>query len=149
MDPLQKLGELKEELAIKRKYSIKLYNNNKSDINIAHNPIQHNKTKHIKVARHFIKEKLEKRIVYMSYMPHSFNFVEVELMVGRVEELHKELCFHLEEANTSYKARAYAHQRDVDFNICDLVMGSCSHRDGTVQNKNKGRKSILKNLGQN
>ena len=60
------------DLQIKRKYSIKLYNN-KSDINIAHNPIQHNKTKHIKVARHFIKEKLEKRIVYMSYVPHSFN----------------------------------------------------------------------------
>ena len=48
--------------------------------------------------------------------------VEVELMVDRVEELHKVLCFHLEEANTSYKARAYAHQRDVDFNVCDLVM---------------------------
>jgi hypothetical protein len=31
---------------------------NESAISIAHNPIQHDRTKHIKVDKHFIKEKL-------------------------------------------------------------------------------------------
>ena len=38
---------------------MKLYCDNKSAINIAHNPIQHDRTKHIEVDRHFIKENLE------------------------------------------------------------------------------------------
>jgi len=38
-----------------------LYCDNKSKINIAHNPIQHDKTKHIKIDKHFNKKKLECR----------------------------------------------------------------------------------------
>jgi hypothetical protein len=35
-----------------------LYSNKKSAINIVHNPVLHDQTKHIKIDRHFIKEKL-------------------------------------------------------------------------------------------
>lgn len=35
-----------------------LYCNNKAVINICHNPVQHDCTKHIEVDRHFIREKL-------------------------------------------------------------------------------------------
>ncbi|RVW76999.1 Copia protein [Vitis vinifera] len=87
MVPNQKLGEAKEEPVVDKKnvleagwfpsgskinYKIilgdlrikwdgpmKLYCDNKSAINIVHNPIQHNRTKHIEIDRHFIKEKLE------------------------------------------------------------------------------------------
>ena len=48
---------------------MKLYCDNKSGINISHSPIQHDMTKYIEVDRHFIKEKLEKRVVCMSYVP--------------------------------------------------------------------------------
>ena len=48
---------------------MKLYCDNKSAITIAHNPIQHDRTKHIEVDRHFIKEKLEEGVVCMSYVP--------------------------------------------------------------------------------
>lgn len=38
---------------------MKLYCDNKSTINIAHNLVQHERTKHVEIDRHFIKEKLE------------------------------------------------------------------------------------------
>ena len=47
------------DLRIKWDGPMKLYCDNKSAINIVHNPIQHNRTKHIEIDRHFIKEKLE------------------------------------------------------------------------------------------
>ena len=42
---------------------MKLYYCNKSVINIAHNPIHHERTKHIETDQYFIKEKLEEGIV--------------------------------------------------------------------------------------
>lgn len=46
-----------------------LYYDNKSAINIAHNLIQHEKTKRVKIKRHFIKEKLKEGLIYI-YMPY-------------------------------------------------------------------------------
>lgn len=42
---------------------MKLYCDNKSAISIAHNPVQHDRTKHIEVDRHFIKEKLDSGLI--------------------------------------------------------------------------------------
>ena len=42
---------------------MRLYYHNKSVINIAHNRIQHDHTKHIKVDRHFTKEKLDNGLI--------------------------------------------------------------------------------------
>jgi len=47
-----------EDLKIKWETPIKLYCDNKSAINIAHNPVQLDRTKHVEVDKHFIKEKL-------------------------------------------------------------------------------------------
>lgn len=47
---------------------MRLYCNNKAVINIAQNPIQHDRTKHIKIDRHFIKEKLDKGMICMPFM---------------------------------------------------------------------------------
>ena len=44
-----------DDLRIKWDGPMKLYCDNKSAINIVHNPIQHDRTKHIKIDRHFIK----------------------------------------------------------------------------------------------
>ena len=44
---------------------------NKSAIHIAHNPIQHDSTRHIEVNRHFIKEMLDNVLVSTPYMPSS------------------------------------------------------------------------------
>ena len=48
--------------------SMRLYRDNKSTISISHNPIQHDRTKHIEVDQHFIKEKLDSRLVCIPYI---------------------------------------------------------------------------------
>lgn len=49
--------KLLNELQVAVKFSVKLYCDNKVVINISLNPIQHDKTKHVKVDKHFIKKK--------------------------------------------------------------------------------------------
>ena len=56
------------ELGFGPKDSMKLYCDNKVAIDIAHNPVQHDKTKHVKIDRHFIKEKLNNMCIYMPFV---------------------------------------------------------------------------------
>ncbi|GMP59362.1 hypothetical protein CsSME_00022664 [Camellia sinensis var. sinensis] len=49
---------LLSDLGIDQTDSMRLYCDNKAAINIAHNPVQHDRTKHVEIDRHFIKEKL-------------------------------------------------------------------------------------------
>lgn len=48
-----------------------LYSDNKSAISIAHNPVQHDRTKHVEIDRHFIKEKLESGLIYILFVTSS------------------------------------------------------------------------------
>ena len=42
---------------------------NKSAICIAHDPVNHNRTKHIDIERFYIKEKLEEKVLHIKYVP--------------------------------------------------------------------------------
>jgi len=66
-----------EDLKIKWNGPMKLYCCNKSTINIAYNPRQHDQTKHIEVNRHFIKEKLESGLVCTPYAPSESQLIDV------------------------------------------------------------------------
>ncbi|XP_068318542.1 uncharacterized mitochondrial protein AtMg00810-like [Pyrus communis] len=55
-------------LGFKAKEATSLYCDNKSAWGIAKNPVQHDRTKHVEVDRHFIKEKLEKKIVSIPFV---------------------------------------------------------------------------------
>ena len=51
------------DLGFKPNETMSLYCDNRTAIAIAHNPVQHDRTKHLEIDRHFIKEKLEARII--------------------------------------------------------------------------------------
>ncbi|KAK7406483.1 hypothetical protein VNO78_08110 [Psophocarpus tetragonolobus] len=57
-----------ENLKIKWDEPMRLYCDKKSVISIAHNPVQHDRTKHIEVDRHFIKEKLDSGMICTPYV---------------------------------------------------------------------------------
>ena len=57
-----------EDLRIKWKGLMRLFCDNKFAIDIAHNLVQHNKTKHIKVDRHFIKENIDSGLICTPYV---------------------------------------------------------------------------------
>ena len=53
------INRLLRELKISNSVPIKVYCDNKSAIAIAHNPVLHDRTKHVEVDKHFIKEKID------------------------------------------------------------------------------------------
>ncbi|GAV80940.1 hypothetical protein CFOL_v3_24399 [Cephalotus follicularis] len=57
------LKRLLNDLEITHESSMRLFCDNKAAINIAHNPVQHERTKHIKIDRFFIREKLDQNII--------------------------------------------------------------------------------------
>jgi hypothetical protein len=59
---------LLSELKLMRKGPSKLHCDNKSAINIANNPVQHDKTKHVEIDRFFIKEKLDDGTLELSHV---------------------------------------------------------------------------------
>ena len=61
------LKRLLEELKILISGPMKVFCDNLTAINIAKNPIHHDKTKHVELDRHFIKEKVEGGILDMFY----------------------------------------------------------------------------------
>jgi hypothetical protein len=56
------------ELRLFRGDSLQLWCDNKSAINIANNPVQHDRTKHVEIDRFFIKEQLNRGVLTLSYV---------------------------------------------------------------------------------
>ena len=54
-----------------------LFCNNKATIDITHNPVQHDYTKHVELDRHFIKQNLEGKII-------QFPFVKLEDQLANI-----------------------------------------------------------------
>ena len=56
---------------------MRLYCDNKFAISIAHNLVQYDRTKHIEVDRHFIKEKLESGLICAPYVSTNGQLADV------------------------------------------------------------------------
>ena len=62
------LRKLLHELGFPSTEACKLFCDNKAAISISENPVQHDRTKHVEIDRHFIKEKLEKQIISIPHV---------------------------------------------------------------------------------
>ena len=58
------------ELGFNLEKPINLYYDNKAAISVAHNPVQHDRTKHVEVDRHFIKKKLTNGIISVPFVKY-------------------------------------------------------------------------------
>ena len=71
------IRRLLEELKMIGSSPMKLYCDNKAAISVAHNPVLHDRTKHVEVDKHFIKEKINNRLVCMTYIPTEEQVIDV------------------------------------------------------------------------
>ena len=62
------IKRLLEELKVIRRFPMKVLCDNKTAIAIAYNPVLYERTKHVEVDKHFIKEKLE-GLICVPYIP--------------------------------------------------------------------------------
>ena len=62
------IRNIMQDLHIKQINPMKLYCDNKVACNIAHNLVQHDRTKRVEVDSHFIKEKLEAKLIEVPHV---------------------------------------------------------------------------------
>ncbi|KAK3022402.1 hypothetical protein RJ639_047376 [Escallonia herrerae] len=88
------LKRLLEELKITCEGSIKVFCDNQASINIAKNLVHHDRTKHVEIDRHFIREKIEGGIIQMVYTPSSHQTADIltkALPKGNFDNLNSKL----------------------------------------------------------
>ncbi|RVW74766.1 Retrovirus-related Pol polyprotein from transposon TNT 1-94 [Vitis vinifera] len=71
------LNRLLEELRVPLKHPMVLYCDNQVAISIAKNPVHHDRTKHVEIDRHFIKEKIEEGVFKVSYTPKNCQTADI------------------------------------------------------------------------
>ena len=65
------------ELCLPQKKTSKLFCDNKAAISVSGNLVQHDSTKHVEIDRHFIKEKLENKIISLPLVRSKDQLVDI------------------------------------------------------------------------
>jgi len=81
-----------DDLKIKYEAPMGLVSDNKSAIRIAHNPVQLDRTKHIEIDQHFIKEKLDSGLIATKYIPSKLHLVDMFTKGLPTEQLQDLTC---------------------------------------------------------
>ena len=68
---------LLRDLKLESTDPMRLYCDNKAAISIAHNPVQHDRTKHVEIDRHFIKEKLNSGVICTPFVKSNEQLADV------------------------------------------------------------------------
>ena len=71
------LKGLLREPQINLEEPMRLYCDNKAAISVAHNLVQHDKTKYVEIDRHFIKEKVNSGLIYTPFVASKLQLVDV------------------------------------------------------------------------
>ncbi|GJS69436.1 hypothetical protein Tco_0351952 [Tanacetum coccineum] len=83
------IRKLVSEIRFPPKESIRIMSDNKAAIQISENPVQHDRTKHVEVGRHFIKEKLEAGIIKLPFVKSKDQLVDILTKAVGMVILHK------------------------------------------------------------
>nr|GEV95931.1 putative RNA-directed DNA polymerase [Tanacetum cinerariifolium] len=83
------IRKLVSEIGFSPKESIQIMSDNKAAIQISENPVQHDRTKHVKVDRHFIKEKLEAEIIKLPFVKSEDQLADILTKAVGMVILHK------------------------------------------------------------
>ena len=71
------LKGLLRELQVNLENPMRLYCDNKAAVSIAHNLVQHNKTKHVEIDRYFIKEKIDSGLICTLFIASKLQLADV------------------------------------------------------------------------
>lgn len=88
------LQRMLEELKVPKAAPIQLFCDNQATISMAKNPVHHDRTKHVEIDRHFIKEKIEMEVIKMNYVSSKSQIADIfTKALARVP--FEDLCFKL------------------------------------------------------
>ena len=86
------IRKLLDELNFQQKEACNLYCDNKVAISISKNPVQHDRTKHVEIDRHFIKEKLENKIINLPFIRSKDQLADIFTKAVSAEAFNTVLC---------------------------------------------------------
>ena len=75
-----------------QKGACNVYCDNKAAISISGNPVQHDRTKHVEIDGHFIKEKLDKKIVCLPFVRSKDQLADVLTKAVTFEAFEDAIC---------------------------------------------------------
>ena len=74
------------------KEACKLFYDRQASINISGNPVQHERTKHVEIDKHFIKDKLEKQVISLPFVQSKDQLADILMKAVTAEAFEDTLC---------------------------------------------------------